>query len=571
MNTRSDAHGVGAAQASGAGSSAGARSLAMIRGVRLKVGMEVHVELSTRTKVFSRSPSIAARGFDEAAHGPNSCVDEVVLGLPGALPVLNAEAVRLSVLVGLALGCRIATRTRWDRKSYFYPDMPKNYQVSQYDLPLCFDGSVDLVWGGGGEVGGAAGAGAEAARTSRIGIVRAHLEEDAGKLLHEAPGGHAIDYSIVDYNRAGTALLEIVTQPDFGDADEVVAFCQWLRGVVRFVGASEGVMQKGHVRFEPNINVVLTLDDGRTVATPVVEVKNLNSFKSVRGAIEHELREQPGRWVREGREFGPGTKQTRGWDDARGATYVMREKEDAHDYRYFPEPDLLPLTIDAAWVEGVRASLPELPSARAARYERDFGLGRKEALALVDEREVCELFEASVAEATARGVVASRAGKQAANVLLQWGQRRANERTSERQRGQANEREGAAGAGVAPVLLSELGITARSVGALAHLREDGRLSNTNGDELFGLLCEESTRERDAEELAQERGLLIIRDEGAIESWVRGAIAEQAKAADDVRAGKDAAIGRLVGAAMKLSGGKGDAAELRQRIIKALRG
>ena len=291
--------------------------MAEIAKVELVVGLEVHVELATRTKMFSRAPSIACAEFDSSE--PNTCLDPVVLGLPGALPVINREAVEMSMRVGLALGCQIAPVTRWDRKSYFYPDMPKAYQISQYDLPLCFDGSVDLPTplppdqqrGGQVQVDWDAG-------TRPIGIIRAHLEEDAGKLLHEAPGGHAIDYSIVDLNRAGTPLLEIVTQPDFRTSDEVVLFCQMLRNICRFLGVTEGVLQKGHMRFEPNINCVLTLADGRLVRTPIVEVKNLNSYKAVRSAIEFELRDQPLRWRNDGREMGRGMKQTRGWDEAGG-------------------------------------------------------------------------------------------------------------------------------------------------------------------------------------------------------------------------------------------------------------
>jgi aspartyl-tRNA(Asn)/glutamyl-tRNA(Gln) amidotransferase subunit B len=268
-----------------------------IHSVKLKVGLEVHVELATRTKMFSRCPSPAHPEYDGAA--PNTLIDPVVLALPGALPVMNREAVQMAMMVGLALNCSIAQRTKWDRKSYFYPDLPKGYQISQYDLPLCFDGivSVPAIDDKGFVAEGEA---------KQIGIIRAHLEEDAGKLLHEAPGGHAIDFSIVDWNRAGTPLLEIVTQPDFETADQVVSFARMLRNICRFLGVTEGIMQKGHMRFEPNINLILTLEGGKTVATPITEVKNLNSFKSLRGAIEYELTEQPRRWVEDQREMGRG-------------------------------------------------------------------------------------------------------------------------------------------------------------------------------------------------------------------------------------------------------------------------
>ncbi|HYE02886.1 MAG TPA: Asp-tRNA(Asn)/Glu-tRNA(Gln) amidotransferase subunit GatB [Phycisphaerales bacterium] len=546
--------------------------MAEIRSVRLMVGLEVHVELATRTKMFSRAPNPAHHRFDGSP--PNSLLDPTVLGLPGALPVMNRAAVEMAMMVGLALGCRIAERTRWDRKSYYYPDLPKNYQISQYQLPLCFDGVVELSTGPDAR--------------ARVGIVRAHLEEDAGKLLHEGPGGHAIDFSIVDLNRAGTPLLEIVTAPDFSSAQEVVAFAQQLRNICRFLGVSEGVMQKGHMRFEPNINTVLTLDDGRQVRTPIVEIKNLNSFKALRGAIEFEEQDQPARWRADRREMGAGTKVTRGWDEgpagSPGRTVVQREKEDAHDYRYFPEPDLLPVEVSPAWVEEVRARVPELPAARAARYAAEFALGAKEAAALVDERDVCRFYEQCVEAAAGSGVEPARAGKACANLLLQSGARRANE---------------------SGVLISELGITPRQVAALVRLREADRVTSTTADELFGKLCDLAEAMRRAvaadrelsgiparlyEAVARAEGLdpeevrrraenpeeadlvarsMIVRDDGALAGWIERAIAENPKVADDVRGGKLAAAGRLVGVVMKLSAGTADAKAVRAKVLGAL--
>ncbi|HVP73420.1 MAG TPA: hypothetical protein VMS30_06745, partial [Phycisphaerales bacterium] len=246
-----------------------------VASARLKIGMEVHVELATRTRLFSRTASVAHRDHFDAP--PNSLIDPVILGLPGALPVMNRAAVEQAMLVGLALNCQIARHSRWDRKNYFYPDLPKGYQISQYDLPLCFDGEIDVHLGG-----------AEGGAMRKVGIIRAHLEEDAGKLGHELPGGARYDGSLVDYNRAGTPLLEIVSAPDLTSADEAVAYAQELRTLCRFLGVSEAIMQRGHMRFEPNINVIIDTRDGREFATPVVEVKNLNSFKSLHGAIEFE-------------------------------------------------------------------------------------------------------------------------------------------------------------------------------------------------------------------------------------------------------------------------------------------
>jgi len=519
----------------------GTATLGVIRSVRPIVGLEVHVQLATRTKMFSTAGNGAHVEFDGAA--PNGLIDPVVLGLPGALPVMSREAVEMAARVGLALGCSLAGFTKWDRKSYFYPDLPKGYQISQYDLPICFDGAVDLPSTderGSIDLDGA---------WTRIGILRAHLEEDAGKLLHESPGGGAIDASLADYNRAGSPLLEIVTQPDFTSGEQVVAFAKLLRNICRFLGVSEGVMQKGHMRFEPNINCEIELEDGKLVRTPIVEVKNLNSFKAVRGAIEYELAQQPGRWLEDGRQFGAGTKTTRGWDDERGVTFVQREKEDAHDYRYFPDPDLVPVVIDDAWKAELSGSLPELPLARLRKYVSEYGLGVKEAQSLVDERDVCFFYEAAIEELALLGCERARAGKLAANFLLQAGLKRANERS---------------------VLVNELGITAKQVAAIAWLREQGKLNNQSADELFGELCDAS-RNDDVEKLAGERGWLIVRDDAAMERWVAMAIGEQPQAAQDVREGKQQAIGRLVGAAMKHAGGKADAKTVREAILKTLGG
>jgi aspartyl-tRNA(Asn)/glutamyl-tRNA(Gln) amidotransferase subunit B len=591
-----------------------------IASVKLIVGMEVHVELATRTKMFTRAPNpahpdfdphaehdhVGHAGHDHAPHRaavlPNTLIDPTVLALPGALPVMNKAAVEMSIKVGLALQCQIAPLTKWDRKGYFYPDLPKAYQISQYDLPLCFDGSIDV------PALDAQGQLDLDAEPTRIGIIRAHLEEDAGKLLHEAPGGGEIDFSIADYNRAGAPLLEIVTQPDFTSADQCVAFCRVLRNVCRFLGVSEGVMQKGHMRFEPNINTHITLKDGHLIKTPVVEVKNLNSFKAVKGAIEFELEQQPLRWLADKREMGRGMKQTRGWNDhargGKGETFLQREKEDAHDYRYFPDPDLVPVVVDEAWKSRIAATIPELPLNRYRRYMEEFGLGKKEAAALVDERDVCFFYEGVIAAMEAMGLSHARSGKLAANILLQSGAKRANEQQR---------------------LISDLGITPESVAAIGKLREDGKLSNQGVDELFGILCEEKAEEvhrggrgergerqgvqgtesidganaspatfssvpnpslsfsassassavnvssslAHAEATAKDRGLLLVRDDAALAKWVDQAIAENAQAAADVKAGKVQAVGRLVGAVVKLSGGTLDAKNVRDALLAKL--
>ena len=505
-----------------------------------KIGLEIHIELATRSKVFSRAANPA--GPDAHDTPPNTLIDPVVLALPGSLPVVNRTAVGMAMLVGLALNCRIADVTRWDRKNYFYPDLPKAYQISQYDLPVCFDGAVDL------PALDADGRFTPDGPGTRIGIIRAHLEEDAGKLLHEAPGGGRLDGTMVDLNRAGTPLLEIVTQPDFTDVETVVAFARFLRTTCRFLGVTEGDMQRGHMRFEPNINAVLSLPGGRTVETPIVEVKNLNSFRSLKAAIEHELAEQPRRWRENRIERGPGTKRTRGWDDRRLVTVEQREKEEAHDYRYFPDPDLPPLEISRAWVERVRATLPELPTHRMLRYMREHALGPKESTALSDERAVSDYFEACVDELVAYSIERHHAGKIVASILLQSAARRANER------GQA---------------MHELGIAPRAVARIAALRAHGEIAAAAADELFGLMCLPEHAADDPATIAQARGMILIRDDTAINAWCDEAINAHPQAADDVRAGRMQAIGRLVGEVMKRSGGQADAADVRARLLKRL--
>ena len=460
---------------------------------------------------------------------PNSLVTPTVAALPGTLPVMNRRAVEMSMMVGMALGCSIARRSKWDRKNYYYPDLPKGYQISQYDLPLCHDGAFELPVAGGG--------------TKRIGIIRAHLEEDTGKLGHELPGGFHYEGSLVDLNRAGTPLLEIVTAPDFDSAADVVAFAQELRSVCRFLGVTEGIMQKGHMRFEPNINVIIELEDGTVVKTPVVEVKNLNSFKAVKGAIEYEAAAQVDRWREDGKVMGPNAKSTRGWDDVKCVTVLQREKEDAHDYRYFPDPDLVPVVVDDAWRERVRAEIPELPLARRARYVGTYGLEEKDAAALVEDRDPCLFFEACVAELGGTAKVGYAAGKFLLNQLA----KRANE----------------LGMG-----LHAAGVTAKQVAGIVSLRESGALGAQNVDALVAAIAGTTD---DAKAAAEKAGLLVVRDDAALDGWIDQAIAANEQAAADVRAGKMAAIGRIVGSVMKLAGGKVDAKTVNERIVSRLQG
>src|SRR5678815_2429451 len=366
-----------------------------VQSYRVLVGMEVHVQLATRSKMFSSAPNGATHFGAE----PNSLVDEVVLGLPGVLPVMNKKAVEYSIMVGLALGCKVARHTKWDRKSYYYPDLPKNYQISQYDLPLCYDGMYEVRT-------------AEDAKPRAVRIRRAHLEEDAGKLLHEAPGGYPIDWSIVDLNRAGTPLLEIVTEPDLETPEQVRVFGQELQRLVQFLGVSEGQMQMGHMRFEPNINVHITDSSGSVHKTAITEIKNLNSFSVLERATAYEIQRQIHQWEQTG---SLGRKSTYGWDEKTQSTFHQRDKEDAHDYRYFPDPDLVPVEVSDQWLAELKGRVGELPAARRKRYVEALALSPADAAALASDRATGDLFE----ELLRTGAPAKRAANLVTNSLAQ--------------------------------------------------------------------------------------------------------------------------------------------------------
>ena len=495
----------------------------------LVVGLEIHVELSTRTRMFTRIANVAHRDHFDAP--PNTLVDPVVMALPGALPSMNKEAVERSMLVGMALNCRIPDECRWDRKNYFYPDMPKGYQISQYDLPLCVDGFLDIDSANG--------------NTQRIGIIRAHLEEDAGKLGHDAPDGSTTDGSLVDLNRAGTPLLEIVTAPDFRNADDVITFARELHTICCFLNVTEGIMQRGHMRFEPNVNLHIVTSDRERHVTPIVEMKNLNSFRSVHAAIEYESQRQISAWLEDGQTHGSGMKVTRGWNDERGVSFVQREKEDAHDYRYFPEPDLVPVRVSEEWRAAVRAQLPELPRARRTRYIDELGLSPVDATVLSADRRLCAFFEDCVELlATSEGNALD-----AAKMLLNVVARIANERN---------------------VPIAELGLTPTQVVSIIAMRAHKRIGSTNVGELMEILVEHGDADTDPEALATDRGMLQVSDTKALDEWIAQAVEAEPQSASDFAAGKDAAIGRLMGAVMQRSGGQADAGLVRERLVQILR-
>ncbi|HEY8665780.1 MAG TPA: Asp-tRNA(Asn)/Glu-tRNA(Gln) amidotransferase subunit GatB [Tepidisphaeraceae bacterium] len=465
---------------------------------RVLVGLEIHVQLATRSKMFTG----AANGFGGT---PNSQVDPQVLGLPGTLPVMNKRAVEYSLMAGLALGCRIARHTKWDRKSYYYPDLPKNYQISQYDLPLCAEGMFEIEVDGG---------------KVPVRIRRAHLEEDAGKLLHDAPGGYHIDHSIVDLNRAGTPLLEIVTEPDLTTPRQVAIFAQELQKLVQHLGISEAQMQMGHMRFEPNINVHVTDAEGVIHKTAITEIKNLNSFSVLERATAYEVRRQIVEWEETG---SLGKKSTYGWDEATESTFHQRDKEEAHDYRYFPDPDLVPVEVDDAWLAELKGKVGELPAARRRRYVEALGLKEKDAAILAADRETGDFFEAMLAS----GAPAPRA-----SALMEALRELANEK------------------GMRQV---NLGVTPQRMGEIARLVAENKIaaSKETAKKIVAAIVEQ---DQPAEDAAAKLGLLQSTDSAGVDAAIDALIAQVPPALKDYRAGRQAAFGALVGMVMKSAKG-----------------
>ena len=484
------------------------------RSVRTVVGIEVHVHLKTRTKLFCGCET----SFGDR---PNSHCCPVCLGMPGVLPVMNREAYRLAVTTALALGCTIAEHTKWDRKHYYYPDLPKNYQISQYDMPLGEHGTLEIE--------------TEAGRKT-VRILRVHLEEDAGKLTH-AEGGE--NYSEVDLNRTGTPLLEIVSQPDLAGVDEVRAYCTGLRQLVTYLGVSEANMQMGHMRFEPNINLHVT-EGGQMFATPIVELKNLNSFRAVERAVEFEQRRQLAEWIEKRIEMKAGAKTTRGWNDDTGQTFVQREKEEAHDYRYFPEPDLVVVEPEAAWIDALRAGLPELPLATKDRFVADYGLGEYDAGVLTADARLARYYEAVVA--------ASGLPKPAANWVTQGVMREVHDR------------------GIELASAADFPVPPERLAELVKAVEGGTITKQAGDKVLSKMIESG---RTAGAIIEADGLAQVSDTGELERWIAEAIAANPGPVADFKAGKQKALGRIMGHIMKASRGKANPRVVTELLRKKL--
>ncbi|MDT8900230.1 Asp-tRNA(Asn)/Glu-tRNA(Gln) amidotransferase subunit GatB [Anaeroselena agilis] len=468
------------------------------------IGLEVHTELKTASKIFCGcSTSFGAE--------QNTNVCPVCLGLPGVLPVLNAKVLEFAVRTGLALGCRILPFSKFDRKNYYYPDLPKNFQTSQYDLPIAVDGHLDI------EVNG---------ETRRIGITRVHMEEDAGKLVHAGTIARA-DYTLVDYNRTGVPLLEIVSEPDIRSAEEAKAYLEKLKAILQYIDVSDCKMEEGSLRCDANISL---RPKGETKLGTKAEIKNLNSFKAVQKGLEYEAYRQAEVLDEGGRIV----QETRSWDDARGQTVSLRSKEQAHDYRYFPEPDLVPMVVDPAWVEDIRRSLPELPDARQARLMKDYGLSDYDAGVITASRAMADYFDATVA--------AGADAKAAANWLM----------------GEFSRLLNAAGReiGDCPVAPGQLA-------ALIDLQAKGTVSGKTAKTVFEEMWASG---KDAAVIVKEQGLVQISDEGAVVAVVDKVIAANPQSVADFRAGKERALGFLVGQIMKETKGRANP-ELVNKLLR----
>ncbi|MET1114016.1 MAG: Asp-tRNA(Asn)/Glu-tRNA(Gln) amidotransferase subunit GatB [Comamonas sp.] len=474
----------------------------LIHGYEVVIGFETHTQLATRSKIFSR----AATAFGAE---PNTQACAVDLALPGTLPVMNRKAVECAIKLGLALGSKIAPRSIFARKNYFYPDLPKGYQISQFEIPVVQGGEVSFLLG-------------EERKTVRL--ERAHLEEDAGKSLHE----DFIGQSGIDLNRAGTPLLEIVTQPDMRSSEEAVAYARELHKIVTWIGICDGNMQEGSFRCDANVSV---RKPGGPLGTRR-EIKNLNSFKNMQQAIDYEIR-----WQIEEIEDGRTIQQaTVLFNPDTGETRAMRTKEDAADYRYFPDPDLPPLVVAQSWVEEVRASMPELPRQRAARFVADYGLPEYDATTLTQSQDMASYFEA-VAKACGQAKLAS-------NWIMGEISRRLN-----------TEEIGIAEAKVGSAQLATL------IGRIA----DGTISNNAARQVFEVLW--SGEASDVDAVIEAKGLKQMNDNGALEAIIAEVIAANAGNVEQYRAGKDKAFNALVGQVMKASKGKANPGQVNE-LLKA---
>jgi aspartyl-tRNA(Asn)/glutamyl-tRNA(Gln) amidotransferase subunit B len=468
------------------------------------IGLEVHAQMLTGTKIFCGCSTVFGAE-------PNTQTCQICIGMPGVLPVLNRKALEFAIRTGLATNCTISNYSRFARKNYFYPDLPKGYQISQYEHPICEHGHIEVVVEG---------------EVRKIGITRIHMEEDAGKNIHEGTGG----YSFVDLNRTGVPLMEIVSEPDIRSPKEAAEYMRKLRSIVRYLGVCDGNLEQGSLRCDANVSV---RPAGQKEFGTRAEVKNINSFRNVEKAIEYEIRRQ----IRTIEDGGQIVQETRLWDADKGITESMRSKEEAHDYRYFPEPDLVPIMVEQKWIDEIRASLPELPDPKRHRFAADFGLSEYDADLLTAELALAEWFEEAV-----------RAGGQAKPVA-NWIMGDLMKLLKEENKS-----------------IDECVIRPAQLAGMLRLIDQGVISGKIAKAVFDEMYKSG---RDAEAIVKEKGLVQISDSSEIEKVVDEIIAKSPKEVERFKAGDEKLLGFFVGQAMKATKGKANPQMLNDLLKKKL--
>lgn len=482
----------------------------MAEGFDVVIGLEVHAQLATKSKIFCGCST-------EFGAEPNLHTCPVCLGLPGSLPVLNRQTVDFAIKAGLALNCEIAPFSKFDRKNYYYPDLPKGYQISQYDLPICQNGYVDVLRDDGTEF--------------RVRIKRIHLEEDAGKLVH-GTGANIIESNaaFVDLNRAGTGLIEIVTEPDLHSPAEARAYLTMLKSILEYIEVSDCNMEEGSLRVDANVSIMPT---GSAVLGTRAELKNMNSFRALERALEYEVERQAS-------VLGSGGKviqETRTWDEKSGETRSMRSKEEAQDYRYFPEPDLVPLVVDAEWVERIRGTIGELPRAKKERFVREYGLPGYDAEVLTLEKALADFFEEAVT------------GYHDPKVVSNWVMGDFLRLVKE-----------------AGIDYADLKMTGAQLGAMLKLMDEGVISGKLAKTVFEVMFQTG---KEPKQIVEEQGLVQISDESALEDVCARVVAANPQAIEDFKAGKDRAVKHLMGQVMKETKGKANPQKVNEILMRKL--
>lgn len=477
----------------------------MARQYEMVIGLEVHVELATKTKIFCGCST-------EFGGAPNTHTCPVCTGMPGSLPVLNKQVVEYAMAIGLAANCSITQMCKFDRKNYFYPDNPQNYQISQLYLPIARDGYVEIECGG---------------VKKKVRIHEMHMEEDAGKLVHDEWD----DTTLVDYNRSGVPLVEIVSEPDMRSAEEVISYLEKLRLIIQYLGASDCKLQEGSMRADVNLSV---REAGSETLGTRTEMKNLNSFKAIARAIEAE-RERQIELLEEGK---PVIQETRRWDDNKESSYAMRSKEDAQDYRYFPEPDLVPIVISDEWITQIKSRQPELRSEKLERYKKEFDIPQYDAEILTESKKMADIFEASTA-------ICGKP-KKVSNWLMVETLRLLKENSMEPE---------------------DIRFSPENLAKLVNLAEAGTINSSVAKEVFEKIF---SQDIDPEKYVEENGLKTVNDESALKAVIEKVIAENPKSVEDYKGGKEKAIAFLVGQSMKAMKGKANPGMVNQMLKEALK-